>query len=59
VRSLKNFKDATWREKVNEVIARVQAEQIKFVRLQFTDLNGILKSLAVNSKNFENIFENG
>jgi glutamine synthetase len=59
VRSLKNFKDAMWKEKVNEVIARVQAEQIKFVRLQFTDLNGILKSLAVNSKNLENIFENG
>jgi glutamine synthetase len=56
---LKNFKDAVWREKVSDVVNRIKSEQIKFVRLQFTDINGILKSLAVNAINIENIFENG
>jgi glutamine synthetase len=56
---LKNFKDSVWREKVAEVVSRIKEEQIKFVRLQFTDLNGILKSLAVNSSNIESIFESG
>ncbi|MDR2700258.1 MAG: glutamine synthetase family protein [Nitrososphaerota archaeon] len=56
---MKNFKDATWKEKVTEVVKKTQEEDIKFVRLQFTDMNGMLKNLAVNSKNIENIFENG
>ena len=43
---MKNYKDALWREKVNEVVNRIKSEQIKFVRLQFTDMNGILKSIV-------------
>jgi len=56
---MKNFKDATWKENVTKVVKTIQEEDIKFVRLQFTDINGMLKNLAVNSKNIENIFENG
>jgi glutamine synthetase len=56
---MKNFKNAIWKEKVTEVTKKIQQEDIKFVRLQFTDINGMLKNLAVNSKNIESIFENG
>jgi glutamine synthetase len=59
VEDLKNFKDAVWKEKVTEVIQKIQEEQIKFVRLQFTDINGILKSVAVTSKRIESIFDSG
>ncbi len=56
---MKNFKDPTWKKNVTNVIQQVQEQDIKFVRLQFTDINGMLKNLAVNSKNLESIFENG
>ena len=56
---MKNFKDAVWKENVNKVVKETQEQEIKFVRLQFTDINGMLKNLAVNSKNLESMFENG
>ncbi|NLE04553.1 MAG: type I glutamate--ammonia ligase [Crenarchaeota archaeon] len=56
---MKNFKDAVWKENVTKVINQLQEQDIKFVRLQFTDMNGMLKSLAVSSKNIDSIFENG
>jgi len=56
---LKNFKDAVWKKNVSDVVKQIQEQDIKFVRLQFTDINGIIKNLAVNSKNIESIFENG
>lgn len=56
---MKNFKDAVWKKNVTEVVQSIGEQGIKFVRLQFTDINGILKNLAVNSKNIESIFENG
>ena len=56
---MKNFKDSIWKENVAKVTAEIKEKEIKFVRLQFTDINGIVKSLAVNSKNIEGIFENG
>jgi glutamine synthetase len=56
---MKNFKDATWKKSVTEVVQSIREQDIKFVRLQFTDINGIIKNLAVTSKNIENIFENG
>ncbi len=56
---MKNFKDALWKENVTKVVQQISEQEIKFVRLQFTDINGMLKNLAVNSKNIENIFENG
>ena len=54
-----NFKNTIWKDKVTKVVQQIRENEIKFVRLQFTDINGILKSLAVHSKNIENIFENG
>jgi glutamine synthetase len=56
---MKNFKDAVWKENVTQIIKTIQENDIKFVRLQFTDINGMLKNLAVSSKNIESIFENG
>ncbi len=56
---MKNFKDATWKENVSKVVQQIQEQEIKFIRLQFTDINGMLKNLAVSSKNIETIFENG
>ena len=56
---MRNFKDATWKENVTKVVQQIQEQEIKFVRLQFTDINGLLKNLAVSSKNIESIFENG
>lgn len=56
---MRNFKDEVWRRNVDKVVKQIEEEDIKFVKLQFTDINGILKSLSVHSKNIENIFENG
>ena len=56
---MNNFKDAVWKENVAKVLEEINEKEIKFVRLQFTDMNGILKNLSVNSKNIGSIFENG
>jgi glutamine synthetase len=56
---MKNFKDAVWKENVEIAVKQIKKYEIKFVRLQFTDINGIIKNLAVSSKNIEAIFENG
>ena len=56
---MKNFKNPAWKEQVSKVIQQTQEQDIKFVRLQFTDINGMLKNLAINSKNLESIFDNG
>ena len=58
-KKMKNFKNAVWKKSVSEVVNQIQEQDIKFVRLQFTDINGMIKNLAVASKNIENIFENG
>ena len=58
-RDMKNYKDAVWKKNVTDVVKQIQEQGIKFVRLQFTDINGIIKNLAVASKNIESIFENG
>lgn len=56
---MKNFKDSIWKESVTKVVKEINEQEIKFIRLQFTDINGMLKNLAVTSKNIESIFENG
>ena len=56
---MKNFKDAVWKENVTKVVQETTEQDIKFVRLQFTDINGIIKNLAVNSKDIESIFDDG
>ncbi|MGE5533422.1 MAG: hypothetical protein ACM3UN_03645 [Bacillota bacterium] len=47
---MKNFKNPAWKEAVTKVISQIQEQDIKFVRLQFTDINGMLKNLAVSAK---------
>jgi len=56
---MKNFKDSVWKENVTNVVKEIKQQEIKFVRLQFTDINGMLKNLAVSSKNIESMFEDG
>jgi glutamine synthetase len=56
---MKDFKNPVWKEQVTKVVQQIQEKDIKFVRLQFTDINGMLKNLAVSAKNIESIFENG
>ena len=56
---MKNFKDSIWEENVEKTCKQIKKYEIKFVRLQFSDINGIIKNLAVSSKNITNIFENG
>lgn len=56
---MKNFKDPVWKENVTQVVNKIKELDIKFVRLQFTDINGMLKNIAVSSKSIESIFENG
>jgi len=56
---LKHFKDQVWAENVEKTCKQIKKYEIKFVRLQFTDINGIIKNLAVSAKNIANIFEQG
>ncbi|HSQ49188.1 MAG TPA: type I glutamate--ammonia ligase [Candidatus Deferrimicrobiaceae bacterium] len=56
---MKDFKNSVWKEQVTKVVKQIQELDIKFVRLQFTDINGMLKNLAVSAKNIESIFETG
>ncbi len=47
------------KELCNNVIDKVKEEDIKFIYLQFTDIHGIIKSLTINSKRIEDIFDIG
>jgi glutamine synthetase len=58
-KNMLDFKNAIWKENVTRVVQQIGENEIKFVKLQFTDINGILKNLSVHSKGIENIFENG
>jgi glutamine synthetase len=41
------------------VFGTIEKENVKFVRLQFVDINGTVKNMAVPSKNVEGIIEDG
>lgn len=56
---MRNFKDAKWKEEVTKVVQEIQEKQIKYVKLQFTDINGIIKSVAISSKRIESVFDYG
>jgi len=56
---LKNFKNSKWREEVAEVAGTIREREIRFARLQFIDMNGILKNLSLRTKDIESILENG
>ncbi len=56
---MRHFRDSEWRNSVSEVSNLIRERGIKFARLQFTDINGIPKSLSVNANRIESVFEEG
>lgn len=44
---------------IDEIIETIREKDIKFIRLQFSDLNGKIKSFAVATKSIEDVLENG
>lgn len=44
---------------VDEVIESIQENEIKFARLQFTDIHGIIKSVGVSTKHVDTILSEG
>lgn len=42
-----------------DILNAVKEEDLRFVRLQFTDINGILKSFEVSTKEIEDVLDNG
>ncbi len=42
-----------------DILKVVKKEDIRFVRLQFTDINGILKSFEVSTKEIDDVLDNG
>lgn len=44
---------------VDEIIKTINEKNIKFIRLQFSDLNGKIKSFAVSAREIEDIIDNG
>ncbi|MFX1452756.1 MAG: glutamine synthetase family protein, partial [Promethearchaeota archaeon] len=46
-------------EYVEEVIKTIKTKNIKFVRLQFIDINGTIKSFSVSTKTIEETMEHG
>jgi glutamine synthetase len=42
-----------------EILARIDAEKIEFINLQFTDVMGIVKSVTIPAKIFDHIIDGG
>ncbi|NMC06613.1 MAG: type I glutamate--ammonia ligase [Candidatus Lokiarchaeota archaeon] len=51
--------DMADKDQVTRVLQEIQEKNIKFVRLQFTDINGRMKSFAIPPKLLEGAFEQG
>src|SRR5947207_178515 len=47
------------RDKVEQIMARATADKVRFVNLQFTDVMGIVKSVAIPLHQFEDACLNG
>lgn len=43
----------------NDVMALVEEEDVEFIRLQFTDVFGTMKNMAVTANQLENVMEHG
>ena len=56
---MRDFKNSKWREQAAEVARTIHENGIRFARLQFIDINGVLKSLSVRTNQIESIFESG
>ncbi|MBT1248054.1 MULTISPECIES: glutamine synthetase family protein [unclassified Thermosipho (in: thermotogales)] len=44
---------------IDEIFEVIEREKIKFIRLQFTDINGILKNVEIPSNDLKRAFERG
>ncbi|HOP09731.1 MAG TPA: glutamine synthetase, partial [Candidatus Methanofastidiosa archaeon] len=42
-----------------QIITKIEKENIKFIRLQFVDINGTVKAMAVPSHLLEGIIDDG
>lgn len=45
--------------KTSELIARADSDRVKFIHLQFTDLNGLLKGVTIPRTKLETALEDG
>ncbi|MHA1785206.1 MAG: glutamine synthetase family protein [Candidatus Helarchaeota archaeon] len=54
-----DFKDPKRPEICQQVINKIEKLGMKFVRLQFTDINGILKSASISTREIKHILEYG
>ena len=52
-------KDPKRDEIISEVLGEIKKSRINYVRLQFTDIHGMIKSFAVRSKDLEDYFKDG
>ncbi|RZN49461.1 hypothetical protein EF808_01860 [archaeon] len=52
-------KTARQEELLGQVNRQLDEENIKFIRLQFVDINGAVKSLAISPQNLEDVVANG
>ena len=42
-----------------QILDRIEGEQIRFINLQFSDVMGIVKSVTITAKQFEHVVEGG
>lgn len=40
----------------NDIFRMVEEEDVEFIRLQFTDIFGVLKNIAITSSQLERVF---
>ncbi|MHA1819036.1 MAG: glutamine synthetase family protein [Promethearchaeota archaeon] len=51
--------DPNRKKYIDQVIEQIQKDNVNYIRLQFTDIHGIIKSFAVRAKDIERYFEDG
>ena len=51
--------DPNRKKYIDKDIEQIQEKNVNFIRLQFTDIHGLLKAFAIRAKNIEHYFEEG
>ncbi|MFX0163620.1 MAG: glutamine synthetase beta-grasp domain-containing protein, partial [Candidatus Hodarchaeota archaeon] len=54
-----SIKNAYSEESKAEVVKTAEEEDVKFIRLQFTDLRGVIKATAITARHLEDALDNG
>ncbi|MHA1251536.1 MAG: glutamine synthetase family protein [Candidatus Helarchaeota archaeon] len=54
-----DYNDKNRFEICKKVVDEIKQKNIKFIRLQFTDINGILKSVSLSAREIEHVLEYG